>query len=390
MSFKFIFEKYKSGTATEEEIKIVEDEIEKNELINEYLSENIFEEIGKVDVTEDDTILIKKAVNRRLRKINILAVLSVILVFCIINYLILPAYNSLFYDPSGKIRNEFNQNQLFIDMRAFTELHLAGYTTDEAEVEALGLGKYDIRVNQNNKFTQENTIFNGKVVRNKLKTQNNNLYKFPAVNVFYYRDNKSAMYLQEDGSYTYGQSKEERDLLINIVKELPKGSVISSYISFNKDLSLDNLNKLQEKYRFRARWVAVRTNEIYSGTKIGFDPIGIGGVLAEGTLSDDVYPYFELSNVNDSIKDSEYVLETHFKTLLKYMSSRQTFIETFFNVNGMSSIMYSEALKYIEDNGVKLYGMLVYSDVETFLNLVQDENIYTISIDNAKFSVFQR
>ena len=164
MSFKSIFEKYKNGTATEEEIKIIEDEIEKNELINDYLSEKIFEKIDKIDIGVEDTKGIKKAVNKKLRKINFLSVLSVLLAFLCINYLILPAYNSLFYNPSVKLTNEFNQNKLFIDMSAFTELHFPGYTTSEAEVEALGLGKYDVRINQENTFEIENPGVMGKYV----------------------------------------------------------------------------------------------------------------------------------------------------------------------------------------------------------------------------------
>ncbi len=390
MNFNEIFKKYRNGTATEEEIKIIEDEIEKNELINDYLSEKVFEKIDKIDIGVKDTKVIKKAVNKKLRKINLLSVLSVILVLLSINYLILPAYNSFFYNPNGKIRNELNQNQLFIDMSAFTELHFPGYTTDEAEVEALGLGKYNIRVNQRNTFTDENVVFNGKVVRNNLLTQNNNLYKFPAINIFYDADNKNVMYEEKNDSFTYGQSKENREVLISKVKELPKGSILSSYISFNKDLSIDELKELQEKYEFKARWVAVRTNEGYTGTKIGFDPIGSGVILAEGTLSEEGYPHFELANSDDKIGYKTETLETHFKTLLKYISSRDNFIETFFNINGISTLMYSEALKYVESNGIRIYGILLYSDVDTFLNFIEDENIYTISVDNAKLSILQR
>ena len=41
MRFKEIYEKYINGSASEEEIKIIEEEIEKNEIISEYLSQNI-------------------------------------------------------------------------------------------------------------------------------------------------------------------------------------------------------------------------------------------------------------------------------------------------------------------------------------------------------------
>jgi len=52
--------------------------------------------------------------------------------------------------------------------------------------------------------------------------------------------------------------------------------------------------------------------------------------------------------------------------------------------------MYSEALKYVEENGVKKYGILLYSDVDTFLKLAEDDLINSVYIDNVKFSVLQR
>lgn len=394
MSFKYIFEKYKNGTATEEEIKIIEEEIEKNELINDYLSENIFGEIDNISddigLDEMETKVIKKAVNKKFRKVVGLSVVSVLLIILLINFLILPSYNSFFYNPSGKITNQQNQDELFIDMSTFTELHLPGYTTDNTNVEGLGLGKYDITINQNNLFTGENVVFNGKVVRNELITQNNNLYKFPAINIFYDVDNKNVLNINKDGSSTYGQNKEEREYLINNVKELPKGSVISSYISFKKDLSLDELKSLEKKYNFTSNWIAIRTTDSNTYTKIGFDPTGTGVIIENGTLSEEDYPCFELGNEEYDNGYSTEILETHFKSLLKYMSSREDFLNAFFNVNNISSTIYSEALNYIESNGINTYGILLYTDVDTFLNLIQDENVYTIFIDNAKFSVFQR
>ncbi|MGG7142689.1 anti sigma factor C-terminal domain-containing protein [Clostridium nigeriense] len=394
MSFKYIFEKYKNGTATEEEIKIIEEEIEKNELINDYLSENIFGEIDNISdnigLDEIDTKVIKKAVNKKFRKVVVLSVVSVLLIIILINFLILPSYNNFFYNPSRKITNQQNQDELFIDMSTFTELHLPGYTTDNTNVEGLGLGKYDITINQNNLFTGENVVFNGKVVRNELITQNNNLFKFPAIDAFYDVDNKNVLNINKDGSSIYGQNKEEREYLINNVKELPKGSVISSYISFKKDLSLDELKSLEKKYNFTANWIAIRTTDSNTYTKVGFDPTGTGVIIESGTLSEEDYPCFELGNEEYDNGYSAEILEKHFKSLLKYMSSREDFLNTFFNVNNISSTIYSEVLSYIESNGIKTYGILLYTDVDTFLNLIEDENIYTISIDNAKFSVFQR
>ncbi|MBS5883994.1 anti sigma factor C-terminal domain-containing protein [Clostridium sp.] len=71
-----------------------------------------------------------------------------------------------------------------------------------------------------------------------------------------------------------------------------------------------------------------------------------------------------------------------------YISEK--FLSTFFNINNISTTMYSEALKYVEENGVKKYGILLYSDVDTFLKLAEDDLINSVYIDNVKFSVLQR
>ena len=48
MSFKDLYEKYINNQASEEEIKIVEEEIEKNEIICEYLCNKIDDDLIKV------------------------------------------------------------------------------------------------------------------------------------------------------------------------------------------------------------------------------------------------------------------------------------------------------------------------------------------------------
>lgn len=45
MSFKDLYEKYINNQASEEDIKIVEEEIEKNEIISEYLCNKIDDDL---------------------------------------------------------------------------------------------------------------------------------------------------------------------------------------------------------------------------------------------------------------------------------------------------------------------------------------------------------
>ena len=105
MSFKDIYEKYINNEASEEEIKIVEEEIEKNEIISEHLcnkiDDNLFNVNSNIDTShldenheikssgynkknnEEDILL--KNINRKIRNKFLKAVLaSVVIVISIL------------------------------------------------------------------------------------------------------------------------------------------------------------------------------------------------------------------------------------------------------------------------------------------------------------------
>ena len=81
MNFKELLDRYKNGTATEEEIKLVKREIEKYEAIEEYLAEKMdldFISLKEDEKLKEETIGIKKSVNRRLRRV-VIASVSIVL-----------------------------------------------------------------------------------------------------------------------------------------------------------------------------------------------------------------------------------------------------------------------------------------------------------------------
>ena len=57
MSFKDLYEKYINNQASEEEIKIVEEEIEKNEIISEHLCNKIDDDLFNVNNSMDSNNL---------------------------------------------------------------------------------------------------------------------------------------------------------------------------------------------------------------------------------------------------------------------------------------------------------------------------------------------
>ncbi|GAA0720094.1 hypothetical protein GCM10008905_08930 [Clostridium malenominatum] len=105
MSFKDLLYKYKDGTASAEEIKIVEEELDKYESIEEYLSEKYnldFEKDGLSENINDETPVIKRKVNKKLKKVILASVSIIFLILFATYYVVSPVVSSFYYNPSQK------------------------------------------------------------------------------------------------------------------------------------------------------------------------------------------------------------------------------------------------------------------------------------------------
>ncbi len=385
MSFKELFEKYKDGTASQEEIKEVESEIEKNELINEYLAEQIELQLSNDLIHEEninaETSKVKKAVNKKLYKVVGLSVSIVITLLLLFNYVGLPLINSYYYNPNKGYNGQFI-GQFFLDTAAFTELHFPGLITSSATAESLGFGKYNIEIRQDNMFKRDTLPYQGKIVRNKVENFSDGFYKFPYANAFH-----------DASVLAYKQDKWDYDNTLKELEKLPETSYVSAYISFKEDLTLDEFVDLKKNNaELYFSWVAVRYTSKggWINSQMGFEPTGNGLVIEEEAIDNDRYPCFELANCIENLNNlPAETLETHFKTLVKYMGDRSEFTEAF-SVNDISPKLYEDALAYVEENGVKPYGVLVQGPSSDILKFAKSDIVNSISIDDVKASRYAK
>ncbi len=390
MNFKTIFEKYKDGTATGEERKIIEDELEKNELINEYLSEQILS--GSLQGAEPDNenyqseaARVKKNVQRKLLKVIAISVALALVLTLSINYVVLPLYDKAFYNPNEGYTDQWGSAQFFVDVSAFTELHFPGYITNSAKAESLGMGKYNIYISQYDFFGNKQEQYQDMIIRGKAQNAQYSFYRFPVANGFYER---------AGASYQYRQEQEEKEQVFNELRDIPLTSWVNAYISFKEDMPLTFFNDIKkENEGLNFAWVAIRAEAGYGYMgMVGIEPTGSGIVLEPDTVPEDDFPDFELANSrSDENHDiSAETLETHFKTLLKYLSGRGEFLAAMSNVNGISTEYYKQILDYVNENGVKTYGVVVRGSAADILNFAGKEFVNSIMIDNVKTSVYSK
>lgn len=382
MKFKELFEKYLNSKTSPEETEIVENEIEKNEIINEYLAEKIDLRItGERELLDDDNSAsedkeiiknIQKSINRKLSIAALSAVLIVLLIFLSTKYIVSPLMDASYYNPSKKM-GEFI-NKVTMDMAAFTELHFPGTITYNAEAEPLGFGSYNIKISQDDIFKGSRIVYEGKIEKGAKKYLQRDFYRFPYVNAFHYE--------------IYGN---EGDIDSNVQMEelnaLPESSVAKVYVSFKKDITIEEVSSLMDKYNsLNFVWVAVRpSQEREPAPQFGFEPSGVGVVFERGIIDDTKYPYFELAN-DTSLPHRAEVLETHFKSLLKYMADNNSFLKIFEIPVDVET--YTDTLQYIESNGVKSYGVLVMGRSSEILKLGKDPIVNGMMIDDIKLSSY--
>lgn len=60
------------------------------------------------------------------------------------------------------------------------------------------------------------------------------------------------------------------------------------------------------------------------------------------------------------------------------------YIFLFFNI--LNTEYYQSALGYVEENGVKTFGLLVYANAENIIELIENEKIKTVELDQVMAS----
>lgn len=388
MRFKEIFYKYINGNANEEEVEIIEDEIEKNELINNYLADKIEDDLIKqaiknntnedidknIDTNKEEDIIleVKKAINKKLIKVGLISASLVICVLISLKIIVSPIMNKIYYNPLEIVGE--NIERMDLDLEVFSELHFPGVTYFFDECESLGFGKYEISLREQNYFKYENNVYNGKIDKNKFEISNE-FYKYPY---------KSSFSRDMVPFYEYPTNNDDEQ--IEELKELPEYIKVKANISFGKDLNMDQVLKLIQNTDVDTYWVAIRSigEEEQRFPHLGMVPSGTGIVLGKDDIDNDKYPYLELGWIKERDLNGK-ILESHYKSMLSYMSDNKEFDKVNLLYDKKSEY-YKEALDYVNNNGVMSYGIVVSGTPKQILELRENSLVECINISDLKLS----
>ena len=382
MNFKDTFNKYKNNCASEEEKKYVEDELEKASLISDYLYDTSDLDSSIIEMPPEGESEELTKINRKLKKRNLrligTSVISVFLLILIFTFLLRPLFNSLFYNPLKNSYSSLNTD-MEISVEALTRLHSPDVKFSGIDIEHAGIGDYSFIIHFADSLTLESKNITGTIDKGKL-ISSEGLFTSPAPTNFL-RGRYTATNIDEHVKDEYFKS-------LNYLNELPSYITAKAYVSFENDISMEELQKLYDRYSgegLRFHWVGIRNSseEVQPYPLIGFDFYGSSNNY-EGL--NQKYPYF---NFWDGLVDNKVSLaeayEGHFKSLLSFQLDHLDFLKTLEN-----GINYEEYYKnisnYIEQNGVKSYGIVVIGIGEAILKLSEEANIISIKVDDLELS----
>ena len=346
MTFKELFDRYRSGTATEAERRAVEEELDKAALIGDYLFGKWEAEPSEVPAAEF------KQVKRSLRKRNIALVLtSVVLVIALL--LCIPLVEMQYFDPNQHTTSSHWKNDLDLALECYYELftHEQDYV-GFSSITDTGFGKWSVELMyQDWDSPSMHTYRTAAVDKNEIHFPKNTLF-YSSTDLFDF--GPLALPPESVGNEAVYQTD-------YMLQELEADTHIYAAVSFGADLTAEELFDLAAHYDLIIRWAGVRM-----GTPS--EPLTpLIGMQLDGHRED--------CGINELYPDlagqiTAYNAEQHFRSMVEYVRDYE---RSTMNIGVIEDPeYYDKVLAQLDEDGLLFYGAYVDGQVQTFRDMAAD------------------
>lgn len=400
MTYRELLKLYKEGKLEESKTQEIQNDIERQEAISEYLfeSEELFPEesiVDSVPVVSSDTATspaeeqfvkhIRKTIRFTFLKIGaVIGAVVLAIVLCVI-FLLPDFVSSLYYNPMEEIYTSeeieyedgtvelksYSTNRMSLDMAVYSELFLPGHYRDSVTAIEHGYGEYSICIKQHYSYTGSFTDVAGMLRQNELLLFDANALKPPTGNCFVQTKETEAL------NVYVGPAGTKEDA-INKLYELDDKDFYIGYITLSHLATYEDFIRWfdEKNIAHGSLWCSVYVED-KSGSytllqNTGFAPTEMVSPLCYDA---ETYPNLSLADsTQEELHDGDY-MQTHFISMLKYMRDNKTFYEM---MSPLNKIKFDEAIAAIEHDGLLIHGFAVVARRDELLKFVEDENVYYI------------
>lgn len=430
MRYHELIELYKKKELSEQERQRVEQDIERQEAISEYLFEREeqetlelgFAQEEKAEHADQKADEFTRRVNRAIRRAFIkmgAVVCAVTLVIVLLLLFVLPEAVSMFYYDPGKIvgENEYGgtTNQMSLDMAVYTELMVPGEYRYNVQVDDRGYGDYDITIYQNVSFTETFTNVAGRIEKNNLQLYDVNQLRRPTGNIFGWfqmapEEGETLTELAENGQGDDGyffSAAGDREQATETLNSLDENGLYYAYVTLDRLMPYDEYMAFMDEiinndelaasdiwcapitWREPVAWENDDTERLIL-SNLGFYINSSSG--ADVDWNREKYPDLVMRAARDAernwqdemaqqIQDEDVAAE-HFAVMLDYMAEQEEFLEMM--PDAETPVNLSEAADYVRENGLTVYGFGCMANKETLLKINDMEGVYSIAAEKLK------
>lgn len=329
-----------------------------------------WEEMTPITESESEMKQIQRSLRRRNWKIVLTSLVLAAAILLAAVYIVIPAAESLYWDPNTNTYNCLYSNDLELALEAYGEVFCPQLRIADVTATRTGFATYDLTISHwdGAKGGRANYTY-ATLTRGELKIPEG-FFKQTSANIF------------ERGSYPYFYLDEEnRQDQREKLESLPDYIRVEAAVSFPEDMDMEQLIEfIREWNEGYVLWIGVRNapedQQLYPLT--GMAPF-MGGYLREGI--NEYYPCFNLTTVDATSED----LEQHFVSLLTYLNDQEEAGRAVGYTNGID--YYENVLDYIEENGVHTYGCMILGPAEMFLEMLDSGVASQIWIQDAWIDV---
>ena len=346
MTFRELYDRYRAGTATPEERRIVDEELEKATILNDHL-------FGTWEETAEPAPAAEfKEVKRSLRKRNAALVLtSVVLVFALL--MTIPLVENVYFDPMQGTWSEertdleialecyynlFAPRQFFLGVESITDTGFASWALELSfmDNDSLGTGNY----------------LTATVSKNDIHFPRGTLYYTPT-NMF----DMAPLRPQGDHWVESAMHSIERQF-----RNVDEEAHVYGAVSFVEDLTAEQLFDLWLDYGAAIQWAGVRVG------RPADPPQPLIGVHLEYGRQDcgvnAAYPELEVG------LPTYANLEQHFRSMVEYCRDYE---RGTMNIGVVADpAYYDQVLEELDENGMRFFGCFMSAQPEVYYQLVED------------------
>ena len=371
MTFRELLEKYKNQTATPEERKQVEAELEKYNALTEYLLEQDVDMEGEdLAGQQEELQKIDRSMKKRGRRIIAIAVVIACVVMGALTAFQPVISKVIWYDPTEQDFQQYSYD-ISCHLAVLAELTMPEVQMESVMITEKGWGQYDLQVQQREWSSGEYLWEDGTVTRGKIQLKSN-VYQYSVINAF-------SRGTAEFGNSVMTESAKAKAALADLLEYLK----MEAYVSLGKDWTMEELENFAAQQDGYLGWVGVRTSpeDQQFLPLMGFDADSSGYIWEN---VDAAYPFYELS-MHEDVPLSE-AWEKHFLALLQYSVDHGDFYARLnqSNDHGSTCQMVQE---YVTENGVKTYGFLYYGTPAEMRKLLENEDVEGIYVTDYQLRV---